>query len=174
MAYNLKNDIISLRPVEKADLDFLYSLENEISAGGASSIYQPVSRQMLWQYIESYSADINVDKQLRLIICDKEGTAVGAVDISDYDTHDRHAFVGISVLSTHRGMGYGRAALRILCDYASFELGIHQLVAVVAADNEASKRLFTGLQFKGAGRLKSWLRRGSRYEDAIIFQKLFC
>ena len=174
MAYSLKSDNIILRPAEKDDLDFLYYLENEISAGGASSLYQPVSRQMLWQYLESYSADINVDKQLRLIICERNGTAAGTVDISDYDTHDRHAFVGISVLSRHRGNGYARAALQMLCGYASSELGIHQLVAVVAADNEPSKRLFTGLEFKGAGRLKSWLRRGSRYEDAIIFQKLFC
>lgn len=174
MAYTLITDNIQLRPVEKDDLDFLYSLENEISAGGASSLYQPVSRQMLWQYIESYTADINVDKQLRLIVCDKSGIAVGAVDISDYDNHDRHAFVGVSFLSSYRGMGYGRAALQLLCEYASSELGIHQLVAVVAADNEPSKRLFIGLNFKGAGRLKSWFRRGSRYEDAIIFQKLFC
>lgn len=163
-----------LRPVEKSDLDFLYYLENEISAGGTSTLYQPVSRQMLWNYIETYSADINVDKQLRLIICDKNDTPVGAVDISDYDTHDRHVFLGISITEAHRGLGYGREALQILCEYASTVLGIHQFAAVVAADNEASKRLFTGLNFKGAGRLKSWLRRGSRYEDAIIFQKLFC
>lgn len=174
MAYSLSNNLVFLRPVEKSDLDFLFAIENEISEGGASSLYQPVSRQMLWQYIESYSADINVDKQLRFIICDKAGKAVGAVDLSDYDTHDRHVFVGISVLKEYRGLGFARSALLLLMDYASRELGIHQIVAVVAADNEASKRLFTGLNFKGAGRLKSWFRRGSRYEDALLFQKLFC
>lgn len=173
MRYNLKSNKLYLRTVEKDDIDFLFFLENEISASGASTLYQPVSRQMISNYIENYSADINVDKQLRLIICLDDNTCVGAIDISDYDTHDRHAFVGISILEKFRGNGYGRIALEIVCKYASEVIGIHQLVAIVAADNEPSKKLFTGLNFKGAGCLKSWLRRGSRYEDALLFQKLF-
>ena len=173
MAYTLSNDIVSLRAVEREDLDTLYILENEMAEGGASVTAQPVSRMILWKYIEDYSADIAADKQLRLMICNAEGTAVGAVDISDYDAVNRRGYVGISVLKSERGKGYGKAALELLCKYASLTLGLHQLAAQVAVDNEPSRHLFTAVGFKTCGRLRSWLRKDGRFSDALLFQKLF-
>lgn len=171
----LSNDKVCLRALERDDLDALYLLENDMAAGGSSVVKQPVSRQLLWQYIESYTADINVDKQLRLVIADARDTSilVGAIDIYDYDAHDRRGFVGISVLDAVRGQGYGKAALELLCQYAAEVLGMHQLAAVVAADNESSRQLFTSTGFKTCGSLRSWLRRGKHYADALLFQKLF-
>ncbi len=165
---------ITLRAAEPADLDFLFTLESEnVSTDGA--LTAPPSRRMLQDYLAAYSADIFADKQLRLVIADAaSGTAVGAVDIYDFSPRDRRGYVGIAVLERHRGLGYGLAALDALCRLASASLGMHQLAAIVAADNEASRRLFSSAGFKGCGRLRSWLRRGSRYADAIVFQKLFC
>ena len=173
MPYTLQNDKIKLRAVESSDLDMLYFLENEIAEAGSSVSNQPVSRMMLWNYIQSYSADIASDRQLRLIVEDAEGNAVGAVDISDYDASNRRGYVGVSILSANRGKGYGTAALEMLCRYASHTLGLHQLAAQVAVDNEPSKRLFASAGFKACGRLRSWVRRGNSYADILIFQKLF-
>lgn len=173
MAYTLQNDKIRLRAVEREDLDMLYLLENQIAEAGSSEENQPVSRMMLWNYIESYSADIAADRQLRLVVEDAQGTAVGAIDISDYDARNRRGYVGISILEGQRRRGYAAAALDVLCRYAAHTLGMHQLAAHVAVDNEASRRLFAAAGFKACGRLRSWLRRGSSYADVLIFQKLF-
>lgn len=163
---------VTLRAVEPSDLDFLFLLESADSGEGAFAS-APVSRQMLWQYIESYDADIYASRQLRLVVeCD--GVAAGAVDIYDFDPRNRRGFVGIAVSEGMRGRGIGRAALEELCAYASSDLGIHQLAAVVAVDNDASRALFASCGFKGCGRLRSWVRRGRQYADAIIFQRLFC
>lgn len=171
--YNLSNDKISLRAVERDDLDMLYLLENDIAAGGGAVASQPLSRLMLWRYIEQYSADIAAEKQLRLVVADASGQAIGAIDISDYDAVNRRGFVGISILEAFRGRGYGRAALDMLCGYAARVLGMHQLAALVAVDNAASRRLFAAAGFKPCGRLRSWLRHGNTYTDVIVFQKLF-
>ncbi len=165
--------MIRLRAVENDDLDFLFRLENSDDARAAGFTTAPVSRQMLWDYINSYDADIFSAKQLRLIIVDADGTRVGTIDISDFDARDRRGFVGIAIDEPFRGKGYATEALSQLCRYASETLGMHQLVAVTGVDNTASRRLFTAAGFRSNGRLRSWIRRGSSYEDALIMQKLF-
>ena len=170
----LSNSKIILRAVEPADLDFLFMLETLPEAANNGFSTAPPSRQMLWEYIENYTADIFAAKQLRLIICDAaSGERVGTIDISDFDPRDRRGFVGVIVAEPYRRQGYALAALTCLCEYASSTLGMHQLCAIVASGNDASRHLFAGATFKPAGRLRSWLRRGSQYADALIFQKLF-
>lgn len=165
---------IRLRAPEPADLDFLYILENSDGAEGSGFTAAPISRRMLHDYIESYSADINTDGQLRLIVEDiASGKPIGTADISDYDCRDRRGFVGIIIAENFRHRGFGSETLRLLCDYASSTLGMHQLAAIVELGNEASKALFTACGFRPAGRLRSWLRRGRSYSDALIFQRLF-
>lgn len=163
---------IILRPVEADDLDFLYALESERSEGAFNS--SRPSRQLLWQYIQNYSADIYAERQLRLIIADADnpGKTLGAVDLSDFDPHDRRAFVGIIVSPEYRRQGIASRALVLISDMAR-ELGIHQLAALVAVDNHASRALFSGAGFNTAGSLRSWIRRGVHYQDALIYQKLF-
>ncbi len=76
-------------------------------------------------------------------------------------------------MESERGKGMGTKALDLLCSYASEVLGMHQLAAQIACDNEASRRLFDRCGFKPCGMLRSWLRRGRHYADAIIVQRLF-
>ncbi len=167
--------MLYLRAVEPSDLDFLFSLESADACGEGAFASAPVSRQMLWEYIHSYDADIFSARQLRLIAVDTDtDKAVGAVDIFDFDPRNRRGFVGIAIAEAFRRQGYGRQALDALCDYASSTLGIHQLAAIVAVDNAASRSLFAVCGFKGCGRLRSWIRRGRFYADAVIFQRLFC
>lgn len=171
MTYNL-----NLRAVEPSDLDFLYMLESAEGCADASLNSAPVSRQLLWEYIQSYTADIFAAGQLRLIIeADEDGQKhrVGTIDISDFEPLNRRGFAGIIIAPEYRRHGYARAALTQLCDYASTTLGMHQLAAVVAVDNAPSIALFKSCGFKSTGRLRSWIRRGRTYTDALIFQRLF-
>lgn len=163
---------IRLRAPEPADIDFLYCLENSDGAHACGFTTAPVSRQMLWDYLHSYDGDIFAAKQLRLVI-EADGQPVGTVDISDFDARDRRGFVGIIIADAFQRKGYGREALGMLCAYASTTLGMHQLVAAVAAENTASRKLFASCGFKSCGRLRSWVRRGNSYEDALLFQRLF-
>lgn len=170
----LSNDKVSLRAPEPSDLDFLFLLENDPDAADNGILTAPVSRQQMWNYINSYSADIFATGELRLVIADNaSGNAVGAIDLCDFSARDRRAFVGIAIDSSCRRQGFGRSALALLCSYASATIGLHSLAASVAADNVASRALFTSCGFRSCGRLRSWVRRGNTYEDAQLYQILF-
>ncbi len=166
--------MISLRAPEEKDLDNLFFWENDPSFTEALPQSAPLSRYQIWEYIKNYQADPFTTKELRMMIHeDASDRSVGHIDMFDFDPVNRRAGVGIYIDEEYRRMGYGREALEMFEDYVTSTLGLHQLWAFVAIDNEASKALFTARDFKPAGKLRSWLRRGLLYTDALIFQKLF-
>lgn len=170
----LSGNKIQLRAVEPQDLDTLYIFENDSTKTESSFASAPLSRNMLWEYVKSYSADIFAERQLRLMIVRREDNAViGTVDITDYDPRDRRGFVGIYITEQARRHGYALEALNMIAAHARDVIGMHQLAAVVGADNEASRSLFLAAGFKTCGRLRSWIRRGRHYDDAIMYQLLF-
>lgn len=170
----LHNDKISLRAPEPQDLDMMYMWENDSSLWNVGNAVAPYSRKQLWDYIEGYEADIFKSRQLRFVIVDNvSGNAVGTIDLYDFDPVNRHASVGILVDSRYRGHGIGRSAVCLLCDYCSEHLGMHSLMAVTSRSNERGVALFHSCGFDACGCLRSWIRQGNAYEDAVLLQRLF-
>ena len=165
---------IQLRAPEPADLDTLYLWENDPQLWPYGDTTAPMSRHMLQQYLDTYSGDLARDGQLRLIIVERNsGRAVGAVDLFDYHARDRRAGVGIFIDESCRRRHYALQALAWLNVYCPVHLGLHQLWATVSADNQPSRRLFEAAGYKTCGRLRSWLRQGRKFGDAVIYQHLF-
>lgn len=165
---------VSLRAPEPSDLDMMYLLENDPSCSQYSLTTSPISRQQLWNYLQNYSGDFHAERQLRLVIVDNTSNApIGAVDITDYDPNDARAFVGIGILPTWRGKGYGSEAMKLIISFSANILRLHQLAAVVSVENNESMALFRAVGFKPCGRLRSWHRCGKSYTDAIMLQHLF-
>lgn len=170
----VSDSTVLFRAPEPADVDFLYLLENASGRSEAGFTTAPLSRFQIAEYINNYKADLYGERQLRFIIVSvASGQPVGAIDIADYDPRDRRGFVGIAICEQERAKGYGTAALRLLCGYAAEVLGMHQLVAQVAVDNEPSRGLFARCGFKTCGSMRSWIRRGRHYTDALLFQRIF-
>lgn len=163
---------IELRAVEPEDLDALYRWENDSSLWIYGSTVSPFSRYLLKQYIESYTADITRDKQLRLIIMRKESRQViGAIDCFDYDITNRKAAIGLLIDPDHKRQGFGRDALETFIEYAFRFLHLHQLYVHIPVCNTASIALFRTCGFHESTRLKDWIRLPRGYTDALIFQK---
>ena len=170
----LCDEIISLRAPEPEDLDMLYLWENDSSLWNVGNAVAPYSRKQLWEYIETYEPDIFKSRQLRFVITEKpEGKPVGTIDLYDFDPVNRHAFVGILLDNEYRKNGLAQRAVTLLCEYCRVHLGLHSLLAVTAVGNEGGLRLFRSCGFESCGCLRSWIRRGNAYEDAIILQCLF-
>lgn len=165
--------MVKLRAPEPSDLDMLYLWENDSTLWPCGDNAAPLSRHALSEYLAAYSGNIARDGQLRLVICDDDDTAVGLLDLYDYDHRNSRAGVGIFIDAGHRDRGYATAALQWLAGYASRTLNLHQLWAVVGVDNDASRILFTQAGYKPAGKLRSWLKSGRHYTDALLFQQLF-
>ncbi|MCM1110910.1 MAG: GNAT family N-acetyltransferase [Clostridium sp.] len=170
----LSDGKIILRPLEPEDIDFVYRLENDTDAWEHSLTSAPFSRRMLTDYVLNATADIYADRQLRLVVTEtRSGELLGLVDLFEFDPLNRRAGVGIIVAPESRHRGTGLSALGLLGEYASRRLGIHTLWAVTAVDNAASRCLFERAGYQTTGRLRSWLRRGESYADALLWQRLF-
>ena len=169
----LQNDRIFLRAVEPEDLDLLYTMENDPKWWDISNFCVPYSKYVLRQYIENSQCDVFADKQLRLIIVEKENLqTVGSVDLTDFVPRHSRAEVGIALRTEYQKKGYATDALKLLCQYVFEFLGLTQLCAHIAVDNNASLQLFEGCGFVQCGYLKKWLVRGEIYIDAILLQYL--
>lgn len=171
---SLTGKSISLRALEPDDLDLLYLWENDASLWPFGVTRAPMSRHQIWQYIDSYDSDIFTKKELRLIITENStGTAIGTIDLYDFDARDARACVGIFVNTQNRLAGYASEALELIENYARDILALHQLAAWVSADNAPSIKLFKKAGYKSKSCLRSWIKCGQHYSDVLIFQKLF-
>lgn len=164
-------DRILLRAMEPTDLDLLYGIENSPELWQVSNTSAPYSRYFLKQYIARTQSDIYAERQLRLVIVERETEKpVGMIDLMNFEPLHNRAEVGIALLLSHRGKGIAREALTLLADYCFRFLRLHQLYAFIPCDNADSLRLFSGCGFRESARLRQWVRRADDYVDAVVVQ----
>lgn len=168
----LQGNTIFLRALEPEDLEFIYSIENNEEIWEISNTQTPYSRFLIRQYLENAHQDIYEAKQLRLAICEKDGfTALGLIDLFDFDPVNQRAGVGIIIRNEeHRNKGVGKEALGLLIDYAFQRLQLHQLYANIDTGNVASITLFTNFGFEQIGVKKDWNRVDNQYKDEALYQ----
>lgn len=166
----LKGKDILLRQVELSDIDSLYIWENNPENWLVSNTHTPFSKFYLEQYVIGSQNNIYADRQLRLIIEDNEGKICGAVDLFDFDPHNRRAGVGILVEESCRLKGIGTQALQLIVDYARNTLNLHQLYCSIDHDNEKSVNLFRKAGFEITGNRKHWTWRVNAWVDEFFLQ----
>lgn len=169
----LSNEIVALRAVEPTDVDFLYKWENDAAVWRATATVAPFSKQLLWEYLKNYDADIYKTKELRLMIVERAtGDTVGSIDLFNFDAMNSRVEVGVLVAEERQQCGIAGAAVQIAKRYAIEYLGVNQLYATVACDNEASKSLFASQGFQATATLSRWLRCEGEFCDAVVMQYL--
>lgn len=169
----LTDGTILLRAPEPSDIDSMFRWENDAQIWTDGSTRAPTSRKMLHDFVNFYNPDPCAAGQLRLVIeLIASQTPVGCVDLYDYDAVNRRSGVGIVIDPEHQRRGYGRDAIALLCNYCRDLLGLHQLWAIVNRCNSGSIALFERAGFVTCGSLRSWIRIGDRYSDALMYQRL--
>lgn len=165
------NDKVRLRALEPTDVDWLYTAENDSRLWAVTDTVAPFSRQLMWQYLKDYNADIYHTRELRLVVEQvDDGRPVGTVDLMNFSPLNSRAELGVMILPQERGQGLAQAAVQLICDYAAHHLGLHQLYTYVTPDNEASLAMCKAAGFVVAGTLRQWVKRGNNYTDAVLMQ----
>ena len=162
---------MKLRAIEPEDLDVLYQIENDRSLWHVGTTNVPYSRYTLHDYVATSADDIFADRQVRLVMENDEHEVVGMADLVHFDPQHQRAETGIVVMEPHRRKGYALQALQQLEDYALDTLHLHQLYAVIAANNDAALQLFQEAGYERQGVLKGWLCKGHDYQDAVLMQR---
>ena len=160
----MENGELRLRALEPEDAEMMYEAESDPAAWRYSDYLAPMSREMLREYALTYDADPMRSGQLRLII-DKDGTAIGMLDLFDISPRHLRADTGIYILPDYRWGGIGVKALQLAKDYCRSRLGLHQLTASVAQQNTAARRCYEKAGFQTSGTRPDWLRSENGWED---------
>jgi diamine N-acetyltransferase len=167
----LSDNTIRLRALEPEDLDLLFSVENNPEFWEVSSTQTPFSRALLKKYIDNAFMDLYEAKQLRLVITEREsGTAMGIVDLFNYEPMHQRAGVGVLILDQYRNKGIAKQALKLFIEYAFTHLELHQLYANILSDNVKSMRLFESLNFEKIGRKKDWIKFDGTFKNVELYQ----
>ena len=105
---------IHLRALEPSDLDFLFALENDQRLWTVSNTLVPFSKFTLKEYIAHVKDDIFTAKQQRFVISDAQNSALGLIDLYEFDPVHHRAGVGLVIAETLRGNGLGKKALALI------------------------------------------------------------
>lgn len=168
---NLQGENIYIRALEPGDLDTLYKWENNPAIWKVSNTLAPFSRFVLEQYLVNAHEDIFTAKQVRLMVCAKDGKPVGTIELFDFDPMHSRVGIGILIDDLSQGKGYAQAALDVLIHYCFDILLLHQVYCNIAASNEKSLHLFRKLGFTEVGLKKQWNKTGQHaFEDEWMLQ----
>lgn len=168
----LQGENIHLRALEPKDLEFVYAIENDEEIWEVSNTQTPYSKFLIKQYLENAHQDIYEAKQLRLVICKSNDlSAVGLIDLFDYDPRNNRAGIGILIKGERvRNQGVGSQALELLIKYGFEKLNLNQFYANIGTENHASIKLFTKFGFQEIGTKKQWNLVNGNYKDETLFQ----
>ncbi len=86
-----------LRALEPKDLDLLFEIENEDEFWKYANRTEPYSKDLLNSYIKQQHQDIFEVKQKRFVLSDGSSSALGFVDLFDFEPLHRRAGVGIVI-----------------------------------------------------------------------------
>ncbi|NRQ35220.1 GNAT family N-acetyltransferase [Nonomuraea sp. NN258] len=87
------------------------------------------------------------------------GTLVGTATLWGIDNHNRSAHIGLGLLPSGRGKGYGTDVVAVLCHYGFVVRGLQRLQIETLSDNTAMLRAAerNGFVREGVLRSSSWV-----------------
>ena len=119
--------------------------------------------------IASYQVDIDAGTVLWWAVAlSPDSPAIGECDLSEIDSHRRHAELDFLFASAHWGKGYAWEAAERMTACGFDTLGFERLWARFHAGNESSRRLLERLSFAYEGTLKRHILRDGERRDCII------
>jgi RimJ/RimL family protein N-acetyltransferase len=164
----LHGEQVTLRGVTRDDLERLWRFNNdlrgELAGGGDPPVPQSLDR--LRAELDREAAAGGRDGADFAIEVD--GLMVGRCGLIGIDATHRTAMLGIGIGDpAYWGQEYGRAAVRLLLDYAFRLRNLRRVWLWVHADNERAIRAYRAAGFVEEGRLRQHVWSNGRYVDGV-------
>ncbi len=160
--------IVQLRALERDDLRFVHSLNNN-------------RRVMRYWFEEPYESFVELEElylkhihdqsERRFIVETRDGEPVGLVELVEITYIHRRAEFQIIIAPPHQGNGYAKPATQAALDYAFRVLNLHKIYLVVSTENPVAISIYQDCGFAEEGRLKDEFFVDGEYQDALrMFQ----
>lgn len=164
---NIKGKNITLRAIEKKDLDMLKDMMNcpeiEEMVGGWAF---PISEKDQLNWYENSGKD----KTHRFIIENKEDGPIGLATLGPIDWKNRVAHHGMKIANKkYRARGIGMDTVMAIMKYAFDELGLNRLDGSILEYNTASKKLYCDkCNWQIEGIKRDYIYKKGKYHNLIM------
>lgn len=153
---------LRLRPTMLSDLDFVGTVEND-----------PGNRPFItpWERVQHEGAVRFPDFRHFIIEAGAGYPSAGFVILQG--CRNPHASIELKRLVLQpKGLGYGRACVRLLAEMAFRDLGAHRFWLDVKSENERALGLYRSEGFVEEGRLRESVRSGDGFDSLIVMSLL--
>ncbi|QKW51289.1 GNAT family N-acetyltransferase [Streptomyces buecherae] len=100
------------------------------------------------------------------------GEPIGCVRLANDPHQPSAATFGFALRPDAWGVGYGREVVRLICDLAFTELGLHRLWAARSPHNIASERTLLAAGLTEEGRIRAHVHVRGAWRDSITYSIL--
>jgi RimJ/RimL family protein N-acetyltransferase len=167
----LQGDEVTLRPVEREDMEFVQRTMNDPEVWRPALGAEPMNGELGSEFFEDV---VSSEGDVHCLICDDE-EPVGIVSLtrSRYGpgetSRSRDAELAYYLAPEYHGQGYGSDAAETMIEYAFEDLNLRRVSAWCGSFNEGSAALLESLGFEREGRRReaSWYR--GEYHDTLSY-----
>lgn len=165
----LKGKIVTLRPIEEEDLDFVRTLLNDPEIESLVVGWSwPVSRYQHRKWFEKMADDKDA---IRFIIETKDYGPVGTCGWHNFDWKNRVvSSIGVRIIDKQlRARGIGIDSCMALLKYIFDELQFNRTDSCVIAYNQPSIKMLERLGYKLEGVRRNYIYKGGKYNDLLLY-----
>ncbi len=160
---------IRLRALEKKDLRFVHSLNNNRSI---MSYWFEEPYESFDELEDLYGKHIHDNTERRFVAEhtateSNEAESIGLVELIEIDYVHRKTEFQIIIAPGHQGKGHARALIKSALDYAFTILNLNKVYLVVAVENEKAIHLYEQTGFIEEGRMIQEYFTNGHYCDVL-------
>jgi RimJ/RimL family protein N-acetyltransferase len=163
----LTGEFVTLRAGREDDLEVLYEQAAELATWEERSP-RPPRPLALPEFAERFKKTLAESADSASFVIEVGNEVAGICDLFQIDTLTRTGEVGIGVVASARGKGYGTDALRVLVRFAFERRNLRRVHLVTLASNAGGLACYRKVGFVEEGRRRehAWVRGG--YEDEVL------
>lgn len=172
----IQTNEITLRKIEKSDLDDLYSIYSNENLFKYRPGEVKKNKSTVENMISHFERDFNKKKAIFLGICLNENLKriIGVAEIFDFDSKVNMTTIGYTLNEDYWGYGFATKTVEALCDYLLNTIGINRVQAFVMPNNIKSKNVLERNRFTKEGTIRQgsvWTGKGIIDLDLYSFLK---
>lgn len=157
---------IGFRPIEAQDLETLRHLHNDMSTLLQLGNVEMASSEEQVQWWKALSGSKTTKRFSIVEVATNE--VIGILRIQNIDSSNKNCEIGLDIIPSLRGKGYGQASYRMVLEYLFLHCNMHMVYLRVGAFNGRAKRLYERLKFVESGVFREYLYRHGKYWDYIV------
>ncbi|HEX2910739.1 MAG TPA: GNAT family protein [Chloroflexia bacterium] len=163
----IHGNLVTLRAVQPEDLLNWVKWFNDRAVTEYLARVYPYSQadaEKYWQKTQQNPQEI-----LYSIVNSSNGEHIGSINLRNIDWRSRNSELGVLLGAKECwGKGYGRDAVRTMCQFAFKELGLVRVYLYVRADHPSGIRSYSKVGFKQEGIARKQLYRNGVYHDMVL------